>query len=365
MWSLFVIAAAIVAAPQQTSGASASAMQEARSRVLVSTERPEFLELTLASPVQLPNGRHVGSSVRPAVSAEPWFVYSRGNLCQSAITHGPAPTDATDGWKVTITERSRTATHVAVTITWVRMWEYGRAIAAGSGGTSELTLRRNDRIPLDMITRPAQPGVCAGTTKSLEVHVGRPVLAPAVPAGDSPLDGIVDAEIWMVHQAPGGVETVERQTVRLINGPVGFSFRSAPIDTPDGPVMLELSGQLKAVQEANGSRALWAGLTRMVICQSTGATAFASTTEGTVDWLERTDVVSFDLPPLQLFAGARRGGTGGGGAATAPVGGTGSVVAGVARGTGGAVVSGGRPAPGPNLLEGHRLSLRVRLSETR
>lgn len=384
MWQ-FVVAALLAAQPQQSGTATGGVGQvvtEVRSQVAgVARARPESLELTLTSPVQLPSGRQLGASVRPAVSPEPWLVYSRGNLCQSVITHGPVPADATDGWRVTVTERSRTATQVMVTITWNRMWDRGRLITNGTGGTNELTLQRGDRIPLDMITRPAQPGVCGATTKSLEIHVGRPLLAAAVPAGESPLDGLVDAELWMVHQTPNGAETVERQTVRLVNGPMGFSFRTEPIETPDGAVYVELNGQLKAVQREDGSRGLWAGLTRSVIRQSTGATAFASPFETTAAWLGPNDVVSFDLPPLQFYANTGRALAGGGGrggaiGATAGTGGTvsrgsqsgsGSGGTGAARGGGGVLVApGGRAAPsGPNLLEGHKVSLRVRLNETR
>src|SRR5688572_16340533 len=206
MWTLFLIAA--LAAPQVQQGgvAAATVRPEVRSvQERVMAGRTDPLELTLAAPVQLPNGRRVGASVRPAASAEAWLVYTRGNLCQSVITHGPVPEDATEGWKVTVTEKSRTTTptpRVIVSVTWSRMWERGRAIANASGGTSELTLQRGDRIPLDTITRASEPGACAGTTKSLELHVGAAMIGSPVPAGDSPLDGIVDVELWMVHQAP-------------------------------------------------------------------------------------------------------------------------------------------------------------------
>ena len=91
-----------------------------------------------------------------------------------------------------------------------------------------------------------------------------------------------------------------------------------------------------------------------------------------------SDVLSLELPPLQLAAGGSRSlrGEGGGGrggvvsggggtGSTTTAGGQGSGVTGVARGSagGGAVAAGGRPTL-PNLLEGHRVSLRVRLVET-
>src|SRR5687768_12338163 len=146
MWTLFVVAGLLTAQPQQSGAAAGTVRPEMRTvqeraMTMIAT-RPDPLELTLAAPVQLPNGRRLGASVRPAASAEPWWVYSRGNLCQSAITHGPAPADATEAWRVTVTERARTATQVVIGVTWSRTLERGRPIASGSGGNSELTLQR-------------------------------------------------------------------------------------------------------------------------------------------------------------------------------------------------------------------------------
>jgi hypothetical protein len=212
--------------------------------------------------------------------------------------------------------------------------------------------------------------------KSLELQVGATPFSTPAPAGDSPLDGIVDAELWMVHQAPNGTETVEHQVVRLVNGVIGFSFKGGPVETADGPVAIELSGQLKAVRREDGSRGLWAALTRGVTRQSTGTTSIlGGPTTATLEWLTPGDVVSLDLPPLQMFPGRVAGGGGGraivgaGGGATATAGGQvtggGAAAGGVARGTGGVVAAGGRGGPSqPNLLEGHRLSLRVRLAES-
>jgi hypothetical protein len=218
--------------------------------------------------------------------------------------------------------------------------------------------------------------------KSLELQVGVAFVNAPVPAGESPLDGIVDAELWMVHQAPNGTETVEHQIVRLINGVIGFTFKGGPVETSAGAVALELSGQLKAVRREDGSRGLWASLTRGVTRLDSGATSTNGPTTTIAEWPTTTDVVSLELPPLQFSAGGGGGGGGRGGAVggvrPSPTAGTvtaggqatggGGAAGGVARGTGGGglVASGGRGAspPLPNLLEGHRLSLRVRLVET-
>jgi hypothetical protein len=389
MWTLFLLSGLLSAqTPQQTpqaaGGLSTIPPQVLEMQARAIANRADPLELTLAAPVQLPSGRRVGASVRPAASAEAWFVYSRGNLCQSGITHGPAPTDVSEGWKVTVAERSRTATQVTLGVTWSRMWERGRAIANGSGGTSELVLQRGDRLSLDTITRASDPAVCAATSKSLELQVGVATINSPAPAGDSPIDGVVDAELWMVHTLPNGTEIVEHQIVRLVNGVIGFAFRGAPVDTSDGQVAIELSGQLKAVKRDDGSRGLWAALTRGVTRLSTGVTSISGPTTTTAEWLSPKDVVSLDLPPLQYYAsraGAGGGGRGGGGAGsprgtgvgTAPTGaqaGSGGAVAGgLARGgAGGAVISSGTRSTGgtppPNLLEGHKLSLRVKLAES-
>jgi hypothetical protein len=384
MWTLFVLAGLLTSQPQQGRGGGAlapsSELQAVQQRALATiANRADPLELTLAAPVQLPNGRRLGASVRPAVSAEAWWVYSRGNLCQSVISHGPAPADATEGWKVTVTERSRAGSQVVVGVAWSRMWERGRLVASGSGGNSELTMQRGDRISLDTITRASDPAVCPGTMKSLELQVGVAMISEPVPSGDSPLDGIVDAELWMVHQLPNGSETVEHQIVRLMNGAIGFAFKGGPIETSDGPVALELSGQLKAVRRDDGSRGLWASLTRGVTRQATGTTSIAGPTTATVGWPTSSDVVSLELPPLQFFparSGAGRGGATGGarggtGVGTVPPGGQstgggagGTVTRGGGGGSGGMVSAPGRGTPPPNLLEGHRLSLRVRLVES-
>ena len=384
MWTLFVVAGLLTAQPQQrtvSAGTISSDPQSVQERAVAAIgNRGDPLELTLAAPVQLPNGRRLGASVRPAASAEPWWVYSRSNLCQSVISHGPAPTDATEGWKITITERSRAATQVVVGVAWSRTWERGRLIASGSGGNSELTLQRGDRISLDTITRVSDPAVCAGTMKSLELQVGVAMVAAPVPSGDSPLDGIVDAELWMVHQLPNGSEAVEHQIVRLMNGAIGFAFKGGPVETSDGTVAIELSGQLKAVRREDGSRGLWASLTRGVTRLATGTTSVVAPATTTVGWPTTSDVVSLELPPLVFTAG--RTGVGGGGrgglatgtgsgaaagARTVPPGGQAGGAAGgmVTRSGGGAGAAESRSsATLPNLLEGHRLSLRVRLIET-
>jgi hypothetical protein len=352
--------------PQETRGIITSA----GGRVTLS------LELTLAAPVQLPDGRQLGASVRipSAPSAEPWFVYSRGHFCDSSITRGSVPADVTEGWRISIVERSRTDQQMFIAVTWLRMWERGRLVTAGSGGTSELTLKSGDRVPLDQITRPSVPADCAATQKTLELQVAMRVTAPAGMVSattgptstepNAPLDGPVTAELWMVHQLPNGIETVQRQTVRLPEGGVGFLFRGSPVESAEGPMVIEVSGQLRAVIRADGTRGLWTGFARSVVHQATGRRYSGSGGDKAVDWLTPGDVISFDLPTPSISPGfSTQTGGRGGGVATGGTGAAGGIVSTRSGGSGGARAT--TVPRGPNLLEGHRLSVRIRLIETK
>lgn len=342
MWT--VLLAAVLLAPQ--GGGRGGAVGSAAGVGV----RP-VLELTLAAPVELPDGRRLGAATLVTPGSAPWFVYSTGSLCDSAISRGTAPIAAAEAWRVSVTERSRTNTQIMVTVAWTRIWERGRAVQAGSSGTSELTLQIGDRVPLDRITRPSS-AECAATQKSIELRVSGRLPQPP-PAADAVLPAPVSAELWMVHVVPGKGELVERQVVRLGPGGVGFLFRGQPVESAVGPIVLELNGQLRAVQRPDGTTGLWTGLTRSVTSHVTGRTySTTGTGEKIVDWLSAGDVVSFDLPDPVAYATPAAGGGGGRGGVASAGGGVGAT-----RGGG----AGGASARGPNLLEGHRLSLRVRL----
>ncbi|GMV20137.1 MAG: hypothetical protein AMXMBFR57_00860 [Acidimicrobiia bacterium] len=324
------------------------------------------LELTLAAPVEMPDGRRLGATAIVTQGPEPWFVYSGATLCDSAITRGLPPQTASEGWRVTVTERGRTNNQITAAVTWTRIFERGRAVEGGSSGSSEITLQLGDRIPLDRVTRSTPVPECAATQKSIELRLGVR-LSRSNPASeprpsdlpDAQLATPVSVELWMVHVVPGKPEIVERQTIRLAEGGSGFLFRGQPVDSPAGPVVLELNGQLRPVQRADGTIGLWTGLTRSVTSHLTGRTySSTGTGEKVVDWLAAGDVVSFDLPDPAVYAPTATGarGTGGGG-------GGGAAVGGLTGGRGG--VGGGRGALGPNLLEGHHLSLRVRLAHVK
>lgn len=350
------------------------AQQQPPARPAVTVRPQPTLELTLAAPVDMPDGRRVGATTVVSPGTEPWFVYTTTDLCQSEISRGTAPAAATEAWRVHITERSRTNNQLTLSVSWARIFERGRAVTNGSSGSSEMTLQSGDRIPIDRITRPAQGASCSATQKSLELRLafriermmaGQP---PAAPLPDTPTPPML-AELWMVHVVPGRGEVVDRQVVRLMPGGTGFVFRGVPVDSPAGPMVIELTGQLRAVTRPDGTRGLWTSLTRSVTSHLTGRVhSNTGSGEKTVDWPTASDVVSFDPPPPAAYALPAGGALvvgGGGGAGGGTGGGMAAGGAGGAAGSGGAggVRSMSPRTPGPNLLEGHRLSLRVRLIE--
>lgn len=381
MWSALLIAALML--PQ--------AQSNGRGTV---TPVTTSLDVTLAAPIQFLDGRLAGASVKITPSDTPWFVYSQTNLCRSMISR-TAPLEAIDGWRVTISERGRTTTQVTLSVNWQRTWERGRPVTGGSGGTSELTLQGGDRVGLDQLTRPTQPGNCMATSKTLEVRVARTVqVRPAVMTGSSPvtppvvepdasLETPVVAELWMVHRAPNGNETVDYQAVQLVAGGVGFMFRGLPSDTTEGAMVIDLNGQLRAVQRADGSRGLALSLTRSFTQVATGQVRFSgSGGNKTLDWLSPGDVISVDVPDPGTPA-ARGGGGGGGGFGGGAVGGmAGGAIArsggsgGTGASTGSVAVGGGASTRGAVMtsnggaevfarlvaaLSGHHVSLRLRL----
>lgn len=360
MWGLLAIAAMLAQQPP------------ARPRVTVLDAPRPVLELTLAAPVDMPDGRRLGATVVVTPGGEPWFVYTTSDLCQSEIMRGTVPASATEAWRVSITERGRTNNQLTVTVSWARLFERGRAVTNGSSGSTEMTLQVGDRIPIDRITRPSQGAACPATQKSLELRLafrldrrlaGEP---PATPLPDAVMPVPVLAELWMVHVVPGKGELVERQIVRLSPGGAGFFFRGLPVESSAGPMVLELTGQLRAVTRADGTRGLWTGLTRTVTSHTTGRVhSNMGTGEKTVDWPAASHVVEFDLPDPVAYAVARGGAVaaGGGGGGRGGAVGTGGGVSTSGGGSGAAITARTAAAPGPNLLEGHRLSLRVRVIE--
>jgi hypothetical protein len=348
------------------------------------------LVVVIAAPVYLPDGSVRSETIAlPASGRGLVHVYSRKTLCAPASAGATEPTDAAFGWRIASQVVARSDSDVVVSLDWRRLWDAGRKIGNGPGGTVQLTLHPGDRIPLDHISNATPSGDCRAVGLGLEVKISRTgsVSAPvnsALPLGAQPGGAKpVDAELWLTHTSPGGSEQVVHQVVRLAESGGRFAFAPTPVTTSRGDMNLELAGSIDRFRTTTGVEFFSLSLNRLV----TGAdlpSAGLSATTGVVtpmpDPNDPNDSVSFQLLTAPGTRGGGGGGRGGGGArgggvvggaaAGAVVGGGGRGGGVVARGAGGGAVAAGPAANGTTvnlaqlatLLEGHQFSLAIRVA---
>ena len=356
--------------------------------------------VVLVSPVYLPDGSVRAETVAlPTSGAGLVHLFSRKNLCSPASSAASEPGDAAFGWRVASQTATRSETDVVVSLDWRRMWDAGKKINNGPGGTVQLTLHAGDRIPLDHIANTSPTPECRAVGLGLEVRLARlPTGAPAPAAGSLPLGATaggakpVNAELWLTHTSPTDTVQVFHQIVRVPEAGGRFSFTSTPVTTTRGTLSVELMGTIDRWRSPAGGEFLVLTMNRVVSGANLPPDGLSSTTPPAPIPMPGTEeVLSFEMIGSAGRGGvaARGGGGGGGGAA---FGGSGAVVAGrggaggatgggggttaaatpqISRGGGGG--GGGRggargavvtvsPAQLATLLEGHQFSLRMRIT---
>ena len=356
------------------------------------TTTPSPLEwvVVVAAPVYLPDGGvRAETSALPTAGAGLVHLFSRKTLCAPAASTAAEPTDAAFGWRVASQIVARSATEVVVSLDWRRVWDAGKRVNNGPGGTVQLTLHPGDRIPLDHIANASPSPECRAVGLGLEVKLAR--VAPPAPAPSPsalPL-GVkaggarpVDAELWLTHTSPVGTEQVSHQVVRLPEAGGRFSFTHTSLATTRGEYNVELAGTIDRFRSPTGGEFLVLSMNRHVSGANLPTTGVTATT-GTIVPMPATDeVLAFEL------SGARRarigggGGRGSGGTEVARASGgaaAGAVRQGPSQGGGPRGAGGGgaaaaprsaaaTPATGSNLaqiaamLEGHQFSLKMRMT---
>ena len=326
--------------------------------------------LTLAAPVTRTDGRVSGASMRNLSQPFAYFVYSNGDLCGATTLTTVEPRAAMVGWRVTATSVTRTATQLVVKLDWQRLWDRGRALPNGPRGSTELVLQREDRVPVDFVAAPPADG-CDATGIGLEVAAERRLVSSGAPDAAAGRD--LDAELWLVHRRPDGVENVQRLEIHAGQAGMGFFFRPTRVETTTATLMIEVAGDIRPSTSQNGP-ALAIAIERVWLSAEPGAAPLRGGSARTIPLPAAGEVISFDLPS----GGARGGGGGGRGAGVAGGGaarGGGGASAGSVAGGGGS--GGGRGGAGaaaadrpaavatglvtPDPLNGHTFSLRLRL----
>ena len=349
--------------------------------------RPQAeLVVFVAAPVYQPDGAVTAETVAlPSSGAGLVHMFARRSVCDPAVGGAAEPADAGYGWRIASTVISRSDRDIVISIDWRRLWDGGRRIQNGPGSTVQLTLHPGDRIPLDHITNAAPRPDCRAVGLGLEVRLvqsalQRRAITSVLPLGATPGGAqAVDADLWLIHTLPSGVQRVVHQTARIPASGGKFAFGPAEVTTSRGQFSVEFTGTIERYRAPTGAEFMLLSLTRTVKGGGLPAVGLSGSTGTTVALPSPDQVFSFEMPGGA--SGVRGGvvGSGGTGRVRIPGGaGTGAATpppdparAGAAAGSIGTAQAGGQGAGGAvgttgdrvtALLEGHVFSLRMRVT---
>jgi hypothetical protein len=361
---------------------------------------PGDLKIVVAAPVYLPDGG-VTAETTTLTAGTPTVVhvYGRRSVCETSVAGATEPADAGFGWRLASQALTVTDSVVTVSIDWRRVWDRGRKITNGPSGTVQLKLHPGDRIPLDHIPNPAATDACRAVGVGLEIRLAR--TAPAAPVNSAlvPLGAVagggpaINAELWLVQTLPSGAEQALHQKVRLDATGGSFGFAPVKVSNERGELGIEVVGSFQRYRAPVGGEFVYLTITRAITGESVPGGLRGGT--GTMIPLpDPSEVVSLEIPTWgatgrgRSSGGSPRGGGGGavfpggaGGARSSGGGGTFSDVErmqaiAAQRGGAGGGARGGRgtgssegipggftaPAQALEILQGHKLSLRMRLT---
>jgi len=284
--------------------------------------------------------------------------------CEVGTGNRPIPDRATDAWRVSGKVEAVDAEEAVVRIDWQRI----RAAKAGTtspGGSVQLTLHPGDRVPLDSAT-PDAAVACGPRTISFEARFApRPdfMVGPNGPLRSSPAvtimrnggsgggaavsgsggagvgtgsgsGGGVSADATSVQKSAGSgnagarTYTAELFLVRTdkvhpekpdfnlqglilqdLREKADFAFSPFSIDTPNGPVNVQITGSLRALTIEGGGSWLLFTTTRTVRHSSGGPNRDSASTGSGSSSIRNPmpgpdEVLSFELPPIRVPNGS-------------------------------------------------------------
>jgi hypothetical protein len=230
------------------------------------------------------------------------FVSAPASLCGLSASSTEPTSVPGVGWHVTGEVLSSSAGQMTARVDWQRIWDKGARIQHGPSGSKTITLRAGERVELDrvvptgqsacnttdarleaaVVTKPAyRLGVVTGSFKTAAgenvasdyftgfaaVRGGRGAATTGAQTGTATTDAKVkpalewqraelgyriagaasyDAELWLVHRGPDGVETVQQQIVRFSGNSTTYSFPAISVQTSKGPIALDITGKLQS-----------------------------------------------------------------------------------------------------------------------
>jgi len=282
---------------------------------------PPMLTLAIGVPVVRPDGSAAGVTSASLVEGSTYYLSTAAGLC-SAMTVGTVePKTAGYGWRLTVPQITRAPMALTARLEWQRMWERGRVLTDGPRGESLLTIRREERIPIDQIVTAPDSGGCDASSIAAELWASRGssggggvggggavgagaraggrggAAAPVPPPVNVNLSNGFDLELWLVDRSREGAETVQPLIVHSTDGAPRFFFRPHKIATPVGFALMEVTGQIRALPLGDGSSRLIVSLSRRIEGDATGANTVGGTAR-MIPTPQPDDVISFDLPAV-------------------------------------------------------------------
>ena len=271
------------------------------------------------------------------------FQYVAG--CEIGTGNRPVPDRATDAWRVSGNVERLSEEEAIVRVDWQRVRAGGTAVTA-PGGSVQLTLHRGDRVPLDSANPEATPG-CGGRTIGFEARFGpRPgwvrvsghgalTESPAITimrgsgggagfgagagAGSGGGGGGArrvattndgkefSADLWLVRKdARNDKPEFNLQGLILdkVRGVAPFAFSAFTIETPGGPMTVQISGSVEVTNERGPAELVFTTSRHIRSAASTPTRDATSTSFGkstTRNPMPGADeVLSFELPPIRL-----------------------------------------------------------------
>ena len=263
------------------------------------------------------------------------YVWTNASLCQvSASDNEPSSVPAI-GWHFSGRVVERSGDEFLVSIEWRRLWFNTMRLTDGPTGSMQVRMKPDRRLELDVVG-PLGQSTCGMASARLEAAiVSRPrmPLGPAVGArggggggagggrgGGAGAGSVVSrplpnasflADLWLMHKLPDGTEEFQRYTASFGEDGTPFKFPTVSIAGSNGPVPVDVSGRIRPML-VNESATL-----SLMIDRSIGRSLIGGSYT-TVPLPAPGEVLSFELPP---------------------------------------------PRRGPDPVEGHRFSLRLRITQ--
>jgi hypothetical protein len=295
-----------------------------------------------------PDGRIEATSVTSGTTPN-GFVWADPLLCAPMTTGLPPRRSGTVpsvGWRLTGRVLGAAGEALAVRMDWERLWDQGQAQAKPRTGTLDVKIPLGERVSLDFVTlapskecpvsaarlevavvppaatvsnderwtvlraQRAQQGASRGGSASdqlSDIATLRDGLGPSreeriaairqLVEGKPPASGeaqgpLSEAEIWLVHKLPDGMERPEsiRQPLR---DTAAFAFPSIRLTSGRSPTDLEVFGFIRRLVMDDGSVSLQVAIGQ----RQAGTSGDRYSGSGkVVAWPSPADVLSFELP---------------------------------------------------------------------